>query len=151
MEFQFTPDQEEFRIQVQDFIANSWTPPPFDSRPGDDASHAADSSYEAKLAENGWLTMAWPEEYGGLGASHMQQLIFREESAAACLLDARRRSTIDPSAANRGPKSRQADASLEGEPSKSCRKALPRPPLPIDERAHTFLYKEIDRGRQPFS
>ena len=81
MEFQFTPDQEEFRTEVQDFIADSWTPPPADSRPGDDASHTADSAYEAKLAENGWLTMAWPEEYGGLGASHMQQLIFREESA----------------------------------------------------------------------
>jgi alkylation response protein AidB-like acyl-CoA dehydrogenase len=27
--------------------------------------------------------MAWPKEYGGLGASHMEQLIFREESAYA--------------------------------------------------------------------
>ena len=32
-----------------------------------------------KLAEKGWLTMAWPEEYGGQSASHMMQVIFSEE------------------------------------------------------------------------
>jgi alkylation response protein AidB-like acyl-CoA dehydrogenase len=31
------------------------------------------------LARNGWLTMAWPREYGGIGASHVQQVIFKEE------------------------------------------------------------------------
>ncbi|MYE55371.1 MAG: acyl-CoA dehydrogenase, partial [Chloroflexi bacterium] len=34
-----------------------------------------------KLADKGWLTMAWPEEYGGSGATHMMQLIFAEEMA----------------------------------------------------------------------
>ena len=32
-----------------------------------------------KLAKKGWLTMAWPEEYGGQGRSIMEQLIYREE------------------------------------------------------------------------
>ena len=32
-----------------------------------------------KLSEKGWLTMAWPEEYGGQGRSIMEQLIYREE------------------------------------------------------------------------
>jgi alkylation response protein AidB-like acyl-CoA dehydrogenase len=32
-----------------------------------------------KLADRKWLAMAWPQEYGGLGASHMQQLIYNEE------------------------------------------------------------------------
>ena len=34
-----------------------------------------------KLADKGWLTLAWPEEYGGAGASHMMQVIFAEEMA----------------------------------------------------------------------
>jgi alkylation response protein AidB-like acyl-CoA dehydrogenase len=34
-----------------------------------------------KLAERKWLAMAWPEEYGGLNAPHMQQLIYNEEMA----------------------------------------------------------------------
>jgi alkylation response protein AidB-like acyl-CoA dehydrogenase len=34
-----------------------------------------------KLAGKGWLTLAWPQEWGGLGASHMQQLVYNEEVA----------------------------------------------------------------------
>ena len=34
-----------------------------------------------RLAEKSWLTLAWPQEYGGMGASHMKQLIFNEEMA----------------------------------------------------------------------
>ena len=35
------------------------------------------------MAQHGWLTMAWPEEYGGRGASHIQQMIYREEASLA--------------------------------------------------------------------
>lgn len=83
MEFAFTPEQEAFRERVRTFIRENWTPPPKHARPGDDETNAAERAYEKRLAENGWLTMAWPREYGGLGASHMEQTIFREESAYA--------------------------------------------------------------------
>jgi alkylation response protein AidB-like acyl-CoA dehydrogenase len=83
MEFAFTPEQEEFRARVRAFIAANWTPPPPGARPGDDQTNAAERAYEKRLAGNGWLTMAWPKEYGGLAASHMEQTIFREESAYA--------------------------------------------------------------------
>src|SRR5829696_4104843 len=33
----------------------------------------------AKLAARGWLTMAWPEEHGGQGASVWMQTVLREE------------------------------------------------------------------------
>ena len=39
--------------------------------------------FQQKLAEKGWLAMAWPEEYGGGGASHMRQLVYNEEMAYA--------------------------------------------------------------------
>ncbi len=83
MEFVFTEEQEEFRQRVRSFIKENWNPPPATARPGDDVTNAAEREYEKRLAANGWLTMAWPKEYGGQGASHMQQLIFREESGYA--------------------------------------------------------------------
>jgi alkylation response protein AidB-like acyl-CoA dehydrogenase len=33
-----------------------------------------------KLAQKGWLVMAWPREYGGSGASYWEQLVYGEES-----------------------------------------------------------------------
>jgi alkylation response protein AidB-like acyl-CoA dehydrogenase len=35
-----------------------------------------------KLADKGWLTLAWPTEYGGQGASFMKQVVFSEEMTA---------------------------------------------------------------------
>jgi len=81
MEYQFTPEQEAFRSEVRKFVTENWAPPPPTSRPGDEQTNEAMRRYEKKLAERGWLTMAWPREYGGLAATHMEQLIFREESA----------------------------------------------------------------------
>ncbi len=83
MEFAFTPEQEAFRERVRAFIKDNWTPPPPSARPGDEVTSAAMREYEQRLAGNGWLTMAWPKEYGGLAASHLEQLIFREESSYA--------------------------------------------------------------------
>ena len=83
MEFAFTPEQEQFRGRVRTFIKENWTPPAPSVRAGGDEANAVERGYEKRLAKNGWLTMAWPKEYGGLGANHMEQLIFREESGLA--------------------------------------------------------------------
>jgi alkylation response protein AidB-like acyl-CoA dehydrogenase len=39
--------------------------------------------FTKKLAQRRWLTMPWPQEYGGLGASIMQQMVYNEEMAYA--------------------------------------------------------------------
>ena len=39
--------------------------------------------FTRKLAGKGWLTLAWPTEYGGMGASHMRQLVYNEEMSYA--------------------------------------------------------------------
>jgi alkylation response protein AidB-like acyl-CoA dehydrogenase len=36
-------------------------------------------SFQKMLAERKWLTLGWPEEHGGLAASHMMQVIYNEE------------------------------------------------------------------------
>jgi len=35
--------------------------------------------FNAALAERGWIAPAWPTEYGGLGASMYEQMVFNEE------------------------------------------------------------------------
>ena len=79
MDFRFSESEEKFREEL-----TSWLNRELASRPGDDEGNS-DSSWDfnlvmrKKLAEKGWLTMAWPEEYGGQSASHMMQVIFSEE------------------------------------------------------------------------
>ena len=38
-------------------------------------------SLSKKLAQKGWLVMAWPKEYGGQGASYWEQLVYIQEAA----------------------------------------------------------------------
>jgi alkylation response protein AidB-like acyl-CoA dehydrogenase len=40
-------------------------------------------AWQRKLHESGWAAVSWPKEYGGRGASLMQQAIFWEEMARA--------------------------------------------------------------------
>jgi len=40
-------------------------------------------AWQGKLHEGGWAAVSWPKEYGGRGASLMQQAIFWEEMARA--------------------------------------------------------------------
>ncbi len=73
MRFAFTAEQQQRRAEFRQFIeANR----PAETGPGEEG---AGTSLERALAAKGWLTLAWPREYGGSGASHMEQLIFKEE------------------------------------------------------------------------
>ncbi|MCH8869046.1 MAG: acyl-CoA dehydrogenase family protein [Chloroflexi bacterium] len=81
MEFKFTPEEDNFRKELRAFLVKEL---PDDWTGGmDEEEENWDFTLEMrkKLAEKGWLTMAWPEEYGGQGASHMMQLVFSEEMA----------------------------------------------------------------------
>ena len=90
MRFTHEIDIESFRDEVRQFIA--------DELPSEEErqAHALRGGFETneeeydytmgfqrKLADRDWLAMAWPEEYGGGGASHMRQLVYNEEMAYA--------------------------------------------------------------------
>ena len=81
MEFKFTPEEENFRKELRAFLTqelpDGWT----GGMDEEEANWEFTLEMRKKLAAKGWLTMAWPEEYGGQGASHMMQLIFSEEMA----------------------------------------------------------------------
>ena len=81
MDFRFTEEEEAFRKEVKEFLAREWTLSEWDPDKPDDWEAARE--FEKKLVARGWLTMAWPKQFGGLEAGHMQQLIFGDEMAYA--------------------------------------------------------------------
>jgi len=84
MDFRFTAEEESFRDEVRNFIKTE-VPSNFEAGDPFGADEEGSSPFELsrkitkKLAERKWIAMAWPKEYGGLNAPHMQQLIYNEE------------------------------------------------------------------------
>ncbi len=82
MNIRFTEREEEFREEIRVFLEDElpadWDPL---GQPGQSAEerHAFTRRMADTLADKGWLTLAWPEEYGGQGRSIMEQVIYREE------------------------------------------------------------------------
>jgi alkylation response protein AidB-like acyl-CoA dehydrogenase len=56
----------------------------FRGGPGDEHMYSAERrKWEQKLAQGGWVGVGWAKEFGGLGCSIEQQVIFNEEYARA--------------------------------------------------------------------
>ncbi len=69
MDFAFTPEEEAFRSELRAFLDDelpAWWRGMFVD---DDRVMPMTRAICRKLAEHGWLTMAWPPEFGGQGAS----------------------------------------------------------------------------------
>jgi alkylation response protein AidB-like acyl-CoA dehydrogenase len=86
MEFGFTEKENNLRKELREFIAKE-LPPGWIGDGGVNEEYGTDAGWEAakkmakKLAAKKWLTIAWPKEYGGLGASNMEHVVYREETA----------------------------------------------------------------------
>jgi len=84
MEFKFTAEHEALRKEVREFLAealpNRGTGP---VRPTSQENWEEQLAFNKKLAQKGWIAPAWPKEYGGLGWSHINQMIFSEELSYA--------------------------------------------------------------------
>ena len=82
MDFQFTAEQETFRSELRAFfkkeLPQDWE--------GMDPEASSDEEWEftlhmrRRLGEQGWLAIHWPKEYGGMDASPVTQMIFKEET-----------------------------------------------------------------------
>ena len=87
MQFKFDPEVEVFRAEVRQFLADELPPEAQRHEHGVIGDEAAEREYtvafQRKLADKGWLALAWPEEYGGGGAGHMEQVVFSEEMSYA--------------------------------------------------------------------
>ncbi len=83
MDLRFTPEQEKFRAEVRAFLqANLARPYAQEAR---DPKHDADSlvelrrAWQKKLHAAGYLGMGFPAEWGGRGASAVEEAILQEE------------------------------------------------------------------------
>jgi len=84
MDFTYSPAEEKFRQEVRSWLDANL---PEDLREGRDEELALSERWERhrawhkKLYEGGWVGIWWPKEYGGRGASVIEQVIFNEELA----------------------------------------------------------------------
>lgn len=84
MDFKFGEKEEKLRKEIREFTKKELPPGWLSSmleEESDDKEWAFAMSMSKKLAEKGWLTMSWPEEYGGKGASLWEQLVYSEEAS----------------------------------------------------------------------
>ena len=83
MDLRFTPEQEKFRSELRQWIAENLERP--FTEEVRDPQHDADSLVEVrrrwqrKLHEAGYLGMGWPAEWGGRGATPVEEAILQEE------------------------------------------------------------------------
>ncbi len=75
------PIEEKIRKDVREFVKEE-LPSPWEGAIGSgDDDWEFSLKIRKKLVRKGWLTMSWPEEYGGKGVSVMAQTVFNEEMA----------------------------------------------------------------------
>jgi alkylation response protein AidB-like acyl-CoA dehydrogenase len=82
MDFRFSPEDEAFRQEVRALIASelpSWWGRRNDREDLTPEEAEVSRGFTKKVAAKGWLTQAWPVEYGGRGAGPLQQLVYNEE------------------------------------------------------------------------
>jgi alkylation response protein AidB-like acyl-CoA dehydrogenase len=82
MEFKFGEKEERFRYEIREFVKENMPPGYIGhmfQEELDDESWEFAMSISKKLAEKKWLTISWPEEFGGMNASYWEQVVFGEE------------------------------------------------------------------------
>lgn len=89
MDLNLSPSELKFRDELRAWLAGN-VPKDWDSRRGEPAkAQSMEERFEflkkwqRKMYEAGWAGVSWPKEYGGRGASLMEQVIFWQELAQA--------------------------------------------------------------------
>src|ERR1700759_3106457 len=81
----YTPDQERLRQELREYFATLMTPERRAALAGG-GDYGDGTGYKdvvRQMGAGGWLTLSWPEQYGGRGASMLDQLVFTDEAAIA--------------------------------------------------------------------
>jgi alkylation response protein AidB-like acyl-CoA dehydrogenase len=75
-----SPQEESFRDELRSWLADNH---PGHEPSGDEAAFEFRRSWQRKLDEASYAGLSWPEEYGGRGATLIEQAIFNEEVVRA--------------------------------------------------------------------
>ncbi|MDX2541443.1 acyl-CoA dehydrogenase family protein [Streptomyces sp. WI04-05B] len=84
MDISYPPETETFRTEVRAFLAET-LPPDWKGIGAldEDAARAFARDWRGRLVERGYLSLTWPEQYGGRGLSKLHQVVLMEELALA--------------------------------------------------------------------
>ncbi len=84
MDFEFSPEQQQFITQVEEFLDANDDPDIFDVT-RENMAQIVDTpkrrAFMAKLGEMGWLGMTWPKEYGGSEGEGVYEYLLNERLA----------------------------------------------------------------------
>ena len=80
MDLTLSPSEEAFRDELRAWLADNH---PGEDPPGDDAAFEHRRAWQKRLLEAGYAGFSWPKEYGGRGATLVEQALFGEEMATA--------------------------------------------------------------------
>ena len=86
MDFRDTPEEASFRKEIRDWlevnIPQDWDRSQLSLIPPEDRLEML-RDWQRRLHEGGWAGISWPKEYGGRGATLLEQAIFNQEVARA--------------------------------------------------------------------
>jgi alkylation response protein AidB-like acyl-CoA dehydrogenase len=75
-----SPSEEQFRDELRSWLEVNH---PGEEPSGDEAAFEFRRAWQKKLHDEGYAGLSWPKEYGGRGATLIEQAIFGEEMARA--------------------------------------------------------------------
>ena len=84
MDFNDTPEENSFRLEVREWLKNNANQ---DKKSAgyvldeEDGALSRAREWQAKKAEAGYAAITWHEEYGGLGGTSIQSVIYSQEEA----------------------------------------------------------------------
>jgi len=87
MDLTLTPAEAKFRDEchawLEAHMPRQWHDPAFRDSLSPTAEVTFLKQWQRTLYDGGWVGLAWPREYGGRGATFMEQVIFNQEMARA--------------------------------------------------------------------
>ncbi|MDT5181199.1 MAG: hypothetical protein QOJ95_5397 [Mycobacterium sp.] len=86
MDFSYPPEVERFRKELRAWLADNLTDQVVAAARGrrrDASAFDLLRDWDATMADAGWGAVSWPREYGGRGATVLEQLAYAEETTRA--------------------------------------------------------------------
>ncbi|MCK0089213.1 acyl-CoA dehydrogenase [Rhodococcus sp. HNM0563] len=86
MDINYTPEQQRLRAELREYFADLMTEERREALAATTGEYGSGNVYREvvqQMGKDGWLTLGWPEEFGGQNRPAMDQLIFSDEAAIA--------------------------------------------------------------------
>jgi alkylation response protein AidB-like acyl-CoA dehydrogenase len=86
VDFSYPPEVEQFRKELRAWLATNLTDDVVTAgrrRGRDPQTFEVLRAWDARVFDAGWAAVSWPQEYGGRGATILEQLAYAEETTRA--------------------------------------------------------------------